>query len=70
MKCQSNPEIKEIYKKRYQKIPNFFKKLKNQVSKLLRKKAVIRLRFFFNTKNKAPIEFRHYATKACIRKIS
>ena len=44
----SNPEIKEQYKKRYQKIQNFVKKQKNRYQKCQEKKVVIRLKIFSN----------------------
>ena len=72
MKYKSNPEIKERYKKRYQENQKLHKKIKNQVSEMLRKekKVVIRLRIFFNKLYKAPMTFAQYAIEACINGVS
>ena len=48
MKYQSNPEIKEQYKKRYQENPEVHKKKSGIQNVKKRIKVVIRLRIFFN----------------------
>ena len=59
----SNPEIKEQYKKRYQKIQNFVKKQKNRYQKCQEKKVVIRLKISPTSKTRPLLYWHNMSSK-------